>query len=372
MREKLHLDFCATRASRRRAANFAELYLNGELWGFYSLVEHVDKTFLAARYGNSGGNLYKAVDGLLGRTDLGLQVVRQRSRRLRQPLRVEDRRLARSVDRPHRGHRLAEQLGGRRDRAAAGRQPRPASIGRSPPTSCCRSLDSYAGSGRNFYVYFNPLTGKMEWIVWDAGMSFGSYWGAAAELRDAEPHLREQHGQPAAGRRRSSPTRRSAQDYLEAFCELFTGYFSTDAAASRRSRRWRRSSGRTSTRIRARCTRTRSSRRTSTTDITVGGHRKPGLKAFIAAREANVAVAARRPGRDLRDHGPGRRGRHQRVRGRQHAHPRPGGRGRGLDRALQQHRRRPRPRRHVHVGRPDDARPSGRSPPAPPSPPTAT
>ena len=37
------------------------------------------------------------------------------------------------------------------------------------------SLDSYTESGRNFYVYFNESTKKMEWIIWDTNMSFGGY-----------------------------------------------------------------------------------------------------------------------------------------------------------------------------------------------------
>ncbi|MBK7160928.1 MAG: hypothetical protein IPH77_20885 [Ignavibacteria bacterium] len=36
--------------------------LNDTLFAFYSLVEHVDKTFLNSRFGNNDGEQFKAVD----------------------------------------------------------------------------------------------------------------------------------------------------------------------------------------------------------------------------------------------------------------------------------------------------------------------
>ncbi|MDP2037131.1 MAG: CotH kinase family protein, partial [Ignavibacteria bacterium] len=42
------------------------------------------------------------------------------------------------------------------------------------------NMDSYTESGRNFYLYFNEDTKKMEWIIWDVNMSLGSYPGSAS------------------------------------------------------------------------------------------------------------------------------------------------------------------------------------------------
>lgn len=52
---------------------FARLYVNGEYWGLYALVESVDKRFLERRFGEKGGNLfdYEAPPG--GPYDLSLR-----------------------------------------------------------------------------------------------------------------------------------------------------------------------------------------------------------------------------------------------------------------------------------------------------------
>ncbi|NOG44475.1 MAG: hypothetical protein HND50_04555 [Calditrichaeota bacterium] len=60
LREKLYLDFLYENNVSAPRANFARVYLNGVYWGLYSLVEHVDKTFLNTRYDNNDGNLFKA------------------------------------------------------------------------------------------------------------------------------------------------------------------------------------------------------------------------------------------------------------------------------------------------------------------------
>jgi spore coat protein CotH len=59
LREKLMLDFCRQHGIASPRATFANLYLNGELWGLYSVIEDVGKSFLSQTYGNNDGNLYK-------------------------------------------------------------------------------------------------------------------------------------------------------------------------------------------------------------------------------------------------------------------------------------------------------------------------
>jgi spore coat protein CotH len=177
MREKLHLDFCRDAGIPAPRGNFAELSLNGELWGFYSLVEHVDGLFVDSRFGNSGGNRYKAVDGLLNplRSDFRWYGSDSSGYVTRYELKTDN------ADSWTDLIAVIDSLNNTPDVATA-----------LPPVVNLRnlyraigtdllmaSLDSYAGSCRNFYCYFSTATGTMEWIVWDAGMSFGSYWGDA-------------------------------------------------------------------------------------------------------------------------------------------------------------------------------------------------
>ena len=53
LREKLCLDFCKKNGINAPRSTFAKVYLNDQLWGFYSLVEQVGKTFCKTRFDNS-------------------------------------------------------------------------------------------------------------------------------------------------------------------------------------------------------------------------------------------------------------------------------------------------------------------------------
>ena len=60
----LHRDPVAYRMMREMGVpaprtSFTELYVNGELWGVYQLIEQVDKEFLDLNYASDKGNLYK-------------------------------------------------------------------------------------------------------------------------------------------------------------------------------------------------------------------------------------------------------------------------------------------------------------------------
>jgi len=42
-------------------SNHVELYINGDYYGLYINVEHIDEQFVFSRFGNRGGNLYKCL-----------------------------------------------------------------------------------------------------------------------------------------------------------------------------------------------------------------------------------------------------------------------------------------------------------------------
>ena len=285
MREKLHLDFLRDAGIPAPRGAFAELYLNGQLWGFYSLVEHVDKTFLAARFGNSGGNLYKAVDGLLISvlsdfkwygSDPSAYYTHYEFKTDESPTPWTD--LVGVIDAVNNSADVATALP---PLVNLDRLYRPLAA-----DNLLASLDSYVGSCRNFYVYFNQATGKMEWVPWDCGMSFGSYFGATQNYETLSlTYVSNTVNRPLAAKIFASPT--LVQSYLEAACELSSTYLTTarlypqiDAIAGQ-IRPYVDADPRkmyTTAQFDANLT----------SDITVGGHRKPGLKAFLAARIASV------------------------------------------------------------------------------------
>lgn len=285
MREKLHLDFLRDAGIPAPRGAFAELYLNGQLWGFYSLVEHVDKTFLAARFGNSGGNLYKAVDGLLISvlSDFKWYGSDPSAYTTHYEFKTDESLtpwtdLVGVIDAVNNAADVATSLP---PLVNLDRLYRPLAA-----DNLLASLDSYVGSCRNFYVYFNQATGKMEWVPWDCGMSFGSYFGASQSYETLGlTYVSNTTNRPLAAKIFASPT--LVQGYLEAACELSSTYLTTarlypqiDAIAGQ-IRPYVDADPRkmyTTAQFDANLT----------SDITVGGHRKPGLKAFLAARIANV------------------------------------------------------------------------------------
>ena len=42
-------------------SNHVELFINGEYYGLYINVEHIDEEFVESRFGNRGGNLFKCL-----------------------------------------------------------------------------------------------------------------------------------------------------------------------------------------------------------------------------------------------------------------------------------------------------------------------
>lgn len=290
MREKIHLDFCRDAGTHAPRANFARVYVNDTLWGFYSLVEHVNKTFLSSHYGDNTGNLFKAIDGFGGSTPEVSNLVWYGgvpdSYYTRYELKTEESttawpELISFLDTLNNAADIATAL------PAAADLP---SLYRALAADILfANLDSYVNSSRNFYLYFHPVTGKMEWIVWDTGLSLGVYAGGVANPEElsvtyvVNPALR-----PLAGRMFSTPSLRA--EYLQEVCLLSTQLFPSTrlfphidsiAALVRPSvyedPRKMYTNGQFETNI--------------LNDITAaggGGTRKPGLKSFITLRQASV------------------------------------------------------------------------------------
>lgn len=286
LREKLHLDFLRAAGVAAPRANFATLTLNGQPWGFYSLVEHVDKTFLSSRFGNKNGAFFKAVDGL--GSDLMLSDFRWLGP---EAATYADLYELKSDDEDASWPRLLAVL----DTLAHAADPATALpavvnvaafVRAMAADNLLVNLDSYAGTGRNFYVYFDQASGLMEWIVWDTGLSFGRYpMGAdpAGLPLDwvGEPALR-----PLLATVLATPALRST--YLAEYRTLFEQSFPASAMVARvdtladqvrphvqADPRKMYSSGQFEWNL--------------VSDMTDDGNRVPGLKSFIAARAASVA-----------------------------------------------------------------------------------
>lgn len=285
LREKLHLDYLRDAGIAAPRGNFAELSLNGELWGFYSLVEHVDKTFLGAHYPDNDGNLYKAVDGFLNPlySDFKWYGSDPAPYFNRYELKTDE-----PIDPWTDLIAVIDSLNNTPDVATS-----------LPPvvnlTSIYRAigsdilfanLDSYAGSGRNFYAYFEPTSSRMEWAIWDVGMSCGSYWNLAQNYETLPlTYVSSSTNRPLVAKIFASPALLDA--YLHEVCLLNRDHFSTERffpqieALVPLVRPY----------VYADPRKMYTNEQFETNiydDITVGGHRKPGLESFLTLRTANV------------------------------------------------------------------------------------
>ncbi len=286
IREKLHLDFNHEAGIPGPRGNFAQLSLNGEVWGLYGLEEHVNKTFLGTHYGDNDGNLYKAVDGLMMPvlSDFKWYGDDPSYYLNRYELKTDEPSYPIWTDLIA----VIDSINNTADVSAA--MPPvinlPSVYRAFAADILLANLDSYVGSCRNFYAYFNPLTTKMEWIVWDAGMSFGSYWSLGTNFEDLSiTYVSNAANRPLAGKIFGDPV--LCHDYLQTFCELFNEHYSVDGLQARVDEL--ANLVRPYVYADPRKMYTNEQFETNLdSDLAVGGHRKPGLKPFIAARGASV------------------------------------------------------------------------------------
>ncbi len=223
MREKLHLDFCREAGVVAPRANYANVYLNGELWGLYSVVEQIDKTFLDSRFPENDGNLYKANDGQELPSDLLWYGAAASAYYNRYELKTNEAvndwsDLVSFLDVLNNAANLDNALGAKINlnnfyRALA------ADI-------MFVNLDSYVNSARNYYLYYNLRDKKFEWIVWDVNLSFGNFFkgvpGRKEEL--SVLYVADPVSRPLVSKIHQS--NKLKQEYLQTLCQMSRDYFS--------------------------------------------------------------------------------------------------------------------------------------------------
>lgn len=172
MREKLFDDFCRTAGIYGPRATYANVFVNDTLWGFYTLVEQVDKVHLTTQIGNDGGNLFKGdPNGTLqtcnnppppscyyGRYELKTnKTANDWSDLVRLIDEINYTPSANFYDSVEAVLNSSSWIKG----WAA--------------NNIFVNLDSYTGSGHNYYLYHNTVTNKFDFIIWDCNEAFGNF-----------------------------------------------------------------------------------------------------------------------------------------------------------------------------------------------------
>ncbi len=293
MREKVHLDFCRDAGIPAPRANYVRLLINDTVWGLYNLVEHVDKRFLKTHYGDSGGELFKAVDAF-GAGAPGVQLysdfrwygtadtsyTKRYEHKSDDPLKAWPW-LITFIDSLNHSTDLYNTLHAKMNVQAY--------LNVLATDIIFGNLDSYVNSGRNFYFYSNPTTNLAEWIVWDVGLSFGSYSAGVSKVETMPlTYVAGASQRPLVSRIHSNEFLRN--EYLMTLCRLAAARFQPsklfphiDSIAAL---------------IRPYVSEDPNKMYTLTqfetniqSDVNApggAGMRKPGLKSFITARQASI------------------------------------------------------------------------------------
>ncbi|HWR75442.1 MAG TPA: CotH kinase family protein, partial [Bacteroidales bacterium] len=177
MRSKLMWDILRKWEIPAPRANHVRVYINGNYYGLYLNVEHIDEEFVLSRFGNKDGNLYKC----LYPADLAYLGADPDSYKLM------------SGDRPVYELMTNTEENDYSDLAAF------ISVLENSPDErliCdlealfntydylklmaadifCGDWDGYIYNKNNFYLYHNTETGKMEYIPYDVDNTFGIDW----------------------------------------------------------------------------------------------------------------------------------------------------------------------------------------------------
>ena len=180
MRERIFFDFCREQGVLAPRVSYANVSINGTFWGFYDMVEPVDKNFLDRWVDDNDGNLFKAGDnfgtGGGSAADLAYYGSGQNSYTSRYELKTNETEddwsdliaLLQLLNTSSEAD-LVAQLPGQWEWEAMLRS--------LAIDNLFSNLDSYINSARNYYIYHDSTTFKWNWIKWDANEAFGTYTG---------------------------------------------------------------------------------------------------------------------------------------------------------------------------------------------------
>jgi hypothetical protein len=166
LREKLYLDFLRDNNIPAPRANFARVYIDSIYWGFYSMVEHVDKTFLSDRFGNNDGNLYKSEYA-----PLLWEGENQENYYDNFALKTNEKdndwngiiNLIKIINNSTGFNTEIENVINLE-----------AFLKVWAANNLFVNMDAYFGSGNNYYLYQNEDDNRFEWIIWDVNLAFGA------------------------------------------------------------------------------------------------------------------------------------------------------------------------------------------------------
>lgn len=169
MREKIMLDFCNRAGIPAPRCTYAKVYLNNTYWGLYTMVEEVNKDFLNDRFFDDKGNLFKG-DPSGDLKWLGSSVSTYTAK-----YELKTNETANNwTDLVYFINKINNSPVSYQDSLNKVLQVTPF-LRSWAASNIFANLDSYIGSGHNYFVYHDSLTDKFNWITWDVNEAFGNF-----------------------------------------------------------------------------------------------------------------------------------------------------------------------------------------------------
>lgn len=227
LREKTFLDVCRAAGIEAPRATYTNLYLNNQLWGFYVLVEQVNKDFLETHYGNNGGNLFKgdangtlqwygtAQSSYYGKYELKTnETLNDWSDLVHLIDEINNTPSQDFYDSLEVVLNTQEWIDGW------------------AMNIIFSNLDSYVGSGHNYYIYHNndSLYKKFDFILWDSNEAYGKF-NMGMNIAQLESLSMSFIPNPATSRPITNKMLANStylNMYVNTVCQLVTKYFSNE------------------------------------------------------------------------------------------------------------------------------------------------
>ncbi len=170
MREKVALDFCIRNGIAAPRCTYTNVYVNDTLWGFYTIVEQIDKTFLKHWYPDNNGNLFKGdPSGSLQWYGSAVSSYNTKYELKTNKTQNNWSDLIHLIDKLNNTPSAALH-----DSLDAVMQTN-SFIKSWAANILFANLDSYQGSGHNYYVFHDSTDNKFNWITWDVNEAFGNF-----------------------------------------------------------------------------------------------------------------------------------------------------------------------------------------------------
>lgn len=217
MREKLVNDFLTAHQLPAPRVTYCNVYMNGQLWGLYGIVEEIDDEFCDHWFSNQDGNLFKGdPHGDLRWKGTATQSLYEPDYELKNNSTANNwTDLIALIDAINNtpSASLYSVLETKLNTNNFIRQ--------WVVMNVFSSLDSYIGSGHNYYIYHDTITDRFEWVAWDNNETFGGFKMGltSAQLKNLDLfYLSTPASRPLVNNMLNNTTYKKL--YQQAYCEL--------------------------------------------------------------------------------------------------------------------------------------------------------